>query len=387
MRTEALLTEETRIVVCGEGVSEFFNALSLHNIRFYHIAALSRQTYELTVPIGFERTVLKTAEQFRLSAAVRKKRGLLHLLRRFRGRCILLLSLFLLLVWVLRISSCIWEIEVVGNDSVSSAAIIDALDELGIGIGSSGLHIHNERIRSLMQSKIPKLSYLAVQVYGSRARIVVHERIEKPKMADEGASSAIVAKKTGLITKISTLSGKPLVKRGELVLQGQKLITGDLDDLQGGTRHVPAMGDIWARTWCSSLSAVPLSYDEKCYTGRELKFVSWKICNFRINLYSDSGIPYAFYDKITSRHRYALFGYPLPWERVETVVREYDPVMLSLDAAECAKDAESRMTERLKAEVKELSVCERDIRSDDAMLYVSLTVECLEQIGTAAEVW
>ena len=141
------------------------------------------------------------------------------------------------------------------------------------------------------------------------------------------------------------------------------------------------------RTWYEAEAVLPLDHKEKVPTGQ--KKVRWavKICNFRLNLYIDGGISYEAYDKIQNETRLTLLGSYLPIALVRTEYREYMSAERTLDQAA----GEALLKERLLAWLREESGCEEPesctfaAALEENCLRVSMTAECLEQIGLTRE--
>ena len=380
------LTEEVRLRLTGEKLPELLNALALADIPFTHVLSgedgvtllLRGDRLEEALALGEERGV---------AAEILSRRGFLHFLRRFRRHRVLLLLPLILCTAVLWLSDYIWEIDVTGNETLSRTEILAALEELGVGVGHSGLHIDNELVRSKMQEKLGRLIYLTVRVNGSRALVLVRERRDPPEMVDEDTPAEVIARHSGLVQRMSVLEGKGEVKPGDTVLAGETLITGSLTDLQGTPREVRAMGDVWARTWYEAEAAMPLAYREKRETGKRKVYWAVKICNFRVNLYFDGGISYEAYDKIQEETRLRFLGSFLPVALVRTEYREYVPVECILDP----ETGETLLRQRLLLWLREESGCEEPTECaftalrEGGLLRVAMTAECLEQIGVTAE--
>ena len=387
MRAAYWASEGVRLRLRGEAVPELLNDMALAGIPFYRAEMGEDGAVTLLIRGDGAARVLALAKERQVEAEVLSRRGLASFLRRFRGHLGLLLAPVLLFAAVLWLSDYIWEIDVEGNRSLGRTEILSALEELGVGIGHSGLHIDNELTRSKMQEKLGKLSYLTVRVNGSRATVLVRERREPPEMVDEALPTDVIARRTGLIERMSVLEGRAEVKRGDAVLAGETLITGGLTDLQGETREVHAMGDVWARVWYAAEALLPLEHTEKRETGEQRLRWAVKICNFRLNLYFDGGISYEAYDKIQGETRFRLLGSYLPIALVRTEYREYVPVSCTLDR----ETGETLLQERMLAWLREVSGCEEPSvcsfasALEEGALRVSMSAECVEQIGVAVE--
>ncbi len=385
MKISDLLTQAVRLRAEGEKTEAFLNELSRRQIGFRN-AASEDGGVRLTV----NRPDLKRAREAAAESGMRLKTlgksGLFTLPGRLKKRYVLLGMSLALLIWVFHMSNVIWEIKVSGNDKVSSAQILEQLRQLGVGVGENGTRIDNRRIRSLMLERIRELSWLTVRVNGSRAEVIVRERRPRPELIRGSDAADITASKTGMIENIAALEGRALVKKGDMVLAGQKLISGELTDLQGETRRVRALGDVWARTWYRLGAQTPAGHYEKSYTGRKRTAVSVKICDLHINLFFDSGIPYTFYDKMTSEKRTELLGMALPFSITKNEYLEYEPISSETDAGQ----AEAMLGQRLLAELSgrtggaEVTQTVFETLTEDGAIKVMLTAECLEQIGEAS---
>ncbi|MBR4870444.1 MAG: sporulation protein YqfD, partial [Oscillospiraceae bacterium] len=76
-------------------------------------------------------------------------------------------------------------------------------------------------------------------------------------MVDEATACNIVAKKSGLVTKVQTFSGRAAVLPGTTVEEGDLLISGIADTDTAGARILAGMGSVTARTWYTF--TVPIS--------------------------------------------------------------------------------------------------------------------------------
>ena len=147
------------------------------------------------------------------------------------------------------------------------------------------------------------------------------------------------------------------------------------------------MGDVWARTWYQAEAVLPLEHGEKQPTGQSRVRWAVKVCNFRLNLYFDGRISYKAYDKIQTETRLTFLGSCLPIALVRTEYREYTPLRRGLDR----ESGEALLKERLLDWLREESGCEEpaeclfSAEESEGFLRVSMTAECLEQIGLTRE--
>lgn len=383
MRLRLGMTKGCRVTLRGGDPAPLVNALSEAGIVISDLRGSSEAGYRLETDESSVSPLMETAANMGYSAEISKKTGVVRFFRRFRLRPEILAIPFLLCVLTLWFSSMIWDIKITGNKTLTNGEILSALEDAGVYPGVSGLHIDNPKIRSVLQEKLPALSWCTVQVHGSRALVIVRERIEPPKVIDESAYGDLVAVKSGIIELPGIREGKREAKKGDLVLAGQLLASGTLTDKQSETRLVRAMGEVWAQTWYEKTMEMPLNMLEPVRTDTVKKRYALKICDFRMNFYFDSGISGHDYVKMESEVRPALGGLSLPFSLVTTELREYSAFPYSW----AREDAEALLRERLLLWLdgethgaEQLSV-EFEASERDGVVSVTLRAVCREQIA------
>jgi len=320
-----------------------------------------------------------------IEAQTVRRRGLPFLLRRLRQRWALpaAMALFLGAVWVS--SFFIWEIRVSGNETVKTAVILDALRDLGVHIGACRLTISQERISNEVLQQIPELCWITVNTGGSRAEVLVRERVPRPEVLDRDAPVTVYAEKTGLIEKMTVLNGDPLHRAGDLVLAGEPLVRSRMESGSGtgGPRLVHAMAEVYARTWYERSAAAPLFVLEKRYTGRTETKTALVLAGNRLNLYFHGGNPGAYCDKITEQKKLILFGAVLPLTLVRETALEYVPEQVPADAEAVRAELEARLLAELESELGvagEICRASFSAQTENGMMTVTLRAECRERI-------
>lgn len=316
--------------------------------------------------------------------------GAPYFLLRFRHRQALLMGLVVCALGLFLGSFFIWEFQVEGNETVPTERILRALEKNGVRLGTFGLSLDGEDIRNHVLLDVPELSWIAVNVSGCRAEVQVRERTVPPAMVDRREPCNLVARRAGLVKKVQTIGGVACVVPGSAVTEGQILISGVEDTDTVGARVLAGLGKVEARTWYGLTASMPLMALEKQYTGKEKTGVSLIFGSRRIKFFSNSSIDGAEYDKITSRYPLNLLGVPLPVTVVVEKWRFYEAVPTARTAAEAEKAAEAILTAQLQemvepyGEVKS-TLCSTRQKGD--ALIVTLSAECLEEIGETAPIY
>ena len=237
------------------------------------------------------------------------------LLRRF----VPVLCLFIFLCLLTWSKLYIWEISVSGNEQVSTARILNALQECGVGPGSFWPRHTSDNLRSELLVKLPELAWATVNIHGSRAEVIVRERVPKPELFDDDICVDLVAERVGFVTAVQALNGTAKVKPGSAVMPGEVLVAGEADSAFAGQRRLHAVGTVQAETYYELTAAVPVEQVVRSDTGRTHSRWALEIGRQRINFYRNSSKCDAACDKIKKEWQCkaeGLFALPL------TLVRE-----------------------------------------------------------------
>lgn len=374
------------VTVSGAFPEGLLNECAAAGVEIISAVPVDDFTLSLTVPYRRLKLLRRLAERSMCTLSGEQEAGALSTGKRLRRRTVpimLLLALVLLLFWS---RAYIWEIEVTGNETVPTGEILDVLEQCGVGIGSFWPAFTSDNIRSEALVKLPDLAWLTVNVYGSRAQVIVRERIEKPEMIDNDEPVDILAKKDGFIINVQALGGEALVKAGQAVTEGQTLISGAVGSAYSGIRTVHAYGDVTARTYYELTAVSPAMEQEKVYTGAEKSRWALVIGGSRVNFYGNSSIPDSDCDKIYSEYKLGIKGlFSLPVSLVKEISRFYETAEAETDAYQVRLMLEQKLHQRLLEEIGGGKIIsESYTRSESGgIISVCLRAECEESIGVS----
>jgi similar to stage IV sporulation protein len=190
--------------------------------------------------------------------------------------------------------------------------------------------------------------------------------------------------------EVQALDGIACVLPGTSVTEGQLLISGVEDTETLGARVLTGMGTVEARTWYTLTADLPLTAPVKRYSGEERTFYSLVLGTRRIKFFSNSGMETGSYDKITTRDRLTFFGVPLPVTLEREICRYYEPQVTAVDVAAAETAAEEALTDYLHTLVDGYGTVSSTLcssRQRGEVLTVTLTAECVEQIGRTAPIY
>ena len=370
-------------IVCP-GVEAFLSRCARQNIPFWNVKKHDAVTLTLSAPDRETRAIRDLCRRCGGQMRILRRTGAGARVRSLRRRGALLAGLLLFCALVRIASLHIWQMEVLGNESVSDARILEELKDLGVGIGTFTFAVDSEALSRGMLTRIPELSWFAVNVAGSKAQVLVRERVSKPELYDPAEPKMVVAEKSGVIERIITLAGTKRLDRGSTVLAGEVIVSGVVEPLPGGRELVHASAQVYARTWYELSAEMPLQTVTKRSTGRKKTRYGLIVAGKRINFSPSSGIAWPCYDKIIVEEPLRLTDSSvLPVTLCREIYTEYEPVQASVDEAAARQMLMRDLTDRLTgltdgAEIRTLDWQEQ---SAGGLLRVTLRAECLEQIA------
>ncbi len=367
------------------------NLCSARGIEFWEVRWLSALELSFCVARTDLRALRRAAEGCGAEFSVERTAGAPFFLARFRRRYVLLAGLALCALLLAVNSLFIWDLEVTGNESVPTERILRVLAENGVRRGTFVYSFRSREVCNRVLPELRELCWVAVNVRGCRAYVQVRERVRAPERVNESAPTNVVARRAGLVTEVRALDGEKKVLPGTSVREGQLLIAGVVDT--GGTenpsvatRFLAGKGSVRARTWYELSVYIPLTMEEKVYTGekKERLTLIWGEKRLKIGA-KGSSIVRADCDKIKEQKQWELLGLltlPVTWEKETYLPYETRAYTRSREEAEqLGRDALEEYLAGLLEE--DGSVTSRRFASavqGDALL-VTLSAECEEQIG------
>ena len=318
---------------------------------------------------------------------VEKRRGLPIFLYKYKYRFGLWIGILCAVALVLFSHLFIWDIEVTGNEKVTSGEIREMLREQGFSVGSFIPRANTDKIENRILMESEKISWISVNIIGTVANVEVREReAERPPEPTRPAN--LVAKKSGVVEEVRIFRGNVLVGAGKYVNQGEILVSGLFDSVQEGFRYTRASGKVSARTVEEFYIEIPYEYEMKRYTGEEYCEKILNFFDFSMNISKNSGNEGILCDKINIVENCNLFGRVQTPFSVETVrYLEYETVY-ETRSAEAAEELAYFELDKKLSEMSEDSILIKKtvtplVRDDRFILHC--TIVLIEDIAEVSE--
>ena len=370
----------------GPFPERLYNLCARKGVAFWRLTRISENVICLRVAAKDKKRFRQAAEQAGCTVRKEENGGVPFFLWGLRKRYGFLAGLLGATVLTLAASSFLWTVEVTGAETVPEQVITAALRRLGVRPGAYGPGIDVRQFAQETLLELPQLSYLTVNIKGTRAEVIVREGMEKPALPDDTAYCDLYAQADGVVKRIEILSGEALTQPGRAVLKGERLAAGMVElkppmysDLPSRYLTVRAEGEVWAETRRVIVAGIPLTAKGKRYTGEKRTKFALLLPGRRINFFQNSGIPCGEYDKINVTKSLPWFGAVLEKTECRAYVREER----ELDEQKAEAMLKNRLRELLMQQVGDGTVLSLQFKTEqrDGLLTVTLTAQCEEQIA------
>lgn len=173
------------------------------------------------------------------------------------------------------LSGIVWSVEISGQHRHSAEEIKEYLSSINVFEGMKTSEVDGDEIERLIRSEYNDISWVSVELSGCNANIKLMEAdvIQADAVEDKGYSN-IIASSNGIVKSIITRTGTPMVAVGDVVTNGQVLVSGIIDIYNDsgeviGKKPAYADADIGLETRYIYRNDFNMTYPYKNYTGRE----------------------------------------------------------------------------------------------------------------------
>ena len=265
------------IKVEGLTLEKFLNLAANSDIYIWDIKRIDYTLLEMKVSTRGFKELKKIANKGACRVYIKEKIGFPFFMNRLKKRKMLGFGFLIFLGLIFFLTSFIWEIEISGNELITNEDILVLLENIDVKCGTMKYNIDKDKIKDIILDEIDTLSFVGVEVKGTRLVIEIKEQDLPPKAIDKDTPCHIIAKKKGVIVKIVAKNGKNIVKEGDVVKEGQILISGIVEDEGSELSYsVHSEGEVLATTRYSHQMEEPyikIIEEEtgRVYTKKEIK--------------------------------------------------------------------------------------------------------------------
>lgn len=227
------------------------------------------------------------------------KRGLPFWRHRYRHRKGLIVGLALYIAILALLSGRIWVIQIPDTVGIDHATIRETIARSGVRLGARMDRVDIKGLQISGPDHLHGVGWITVNPSGCVAQVEVMKHAPTPQVVDLTHPSDMVALCDGRILKLSVRSGIPLVKEGEAVTAGTRLVLGRKGTDSGALCR--SYGEVIAETRRQITLSIPLFYSRWVDAGKPVYRPTISLLCWDFPLYSKTPLQGKYRHFRTSR--------------------------------------------------------------------------------------
>lgn len=377
------------VIIRFEGLSleRLLNLALAKDIYLWNVKRISNLEIQATVSNrgykDLEGVILKTG----CDLIIEDRKGAPFILHKLKKRKMLGLGLLVFITIVLFLSSHIWEIEIIGAEQTPKENIISILEENNIRLGKLKKNLDKDNIKKILYEEFDYFSFLDIRIKGVKLILELKEQDLAPEIVDKNYPCHIVAKNKGVIIKVVAKNGVTMVEQGEIVNEGQILISGVVPGLNNESSFlVHSEGEVLAQTRYTVSVEEPIIKTEKRETGKLVKQRGLKIKDKGIRFITGE-IPFNNYMEEINENKIINLKWPkidFPIRFIEYIYREVEIIEVKQEIEYLKKHSQLKAINEINKSLPEDGeVISKDVIHSvvDNILKTKVIIEVIEDIG------
>lgn len=377
------------IQIEGFFIERFINTCISKGILLWDMQRDRTTILKCNISIKNFRKVVKIAKQTKCRMKIIRKKGLPFIFNKYRKRKVFAIACMVVIFVLMCLSNFVWNIEVIGTEKINEQEIIEILKNDGLDVGKLKNKVNKQEIINKIRLERADIAWVGIEIKGTNAIVKIVEAEEKPQIINKDEYCNIVAKKSGVIAKVSAQNGIPAVKEGDEISANDILINGWIEGKYTGIRYLHAEGEVLAKIKYSNKLKIYYNQTKTNQNGNKEKKYSIKLNNFQINFYKTLS-KFEKYDTIRKDNKIRIFNdYYLPIEIIKNENFELEEHQISYTQEE-AKNIGIQENKRILDEqiTDTANIVEEYINTNENEEYIEVEVvyEVLESIGAKEKI-
>lgn len=279
---------------------------------------IDRNNFDFICISYSQKRIISWLNEYSAEYKIIKKFGILTLLDILILRPGIALGIIIAFVLCYLQSLTVWEIVIKGNNTISDEEIILGLENVGFKVGAMKNNDMLSEYCNMFIMNNPGVSRMSINMGGNIAFVEIGERTEAPNDDSNISMSGLFSKRNCTVELPIAENGLSLVKRNDVVSEGQMLISPIINGDNDTEYIVGAKGKVYGRTIDYFTVCIPLVTKRKSvesagkakttvsFLGRKLKLpyfipsepnVFLKCTKSKLKIYKDLYFPIYFIDK------------------------------------------------------------------------------------------
>ena len=379
-----LLFGYVRIEVEGYYVERFINICTNKKILIWNLKREKGVKLYLNIGINDFKRLSSIAKKTKCKIKILKKRGIPFLISRYKKRKIFAIFLIIIFCLICLSSKYVWNIEVIVEDNLQIENVEEDLEALGLKKGVLKSNVNTEQIINELRLKRDDISWIGIDLKGTNVRVDIVKADKSPEIIDNKDYCDIVAKKSGVITKITAQNGTALFNVGDTVQEGDVLIAGYMEGKYTDRRYVHSLGEVEAKVYYEKTKEIRFNQDIYEETGKKETKFEINFNNKKIKLYNKLS-KFELYETENKEMNLKLFNnlyLPISITKITNKEQRKEPKKYTL--SEAITLGVNDLSSQIENEIENKnSIKNKDVKTveNEGSVVVTVIYETLESIG------
>ena len=218
-----------KIRIKGYSPERFLNLCSHHQIDIWGLQPC-KNSYEMYVKLKDFRKIRPIVRKTRTKVVLVERFGMPFFLTRCQSRTWFLAGAVLCILLLMFYTSFIWDIHFEGNEKWTDEVLLQFLEQEKITPAMPKGKVDCADIVRKIRQKYDDIVWVSASIDGSRLKIQIKENEDTfQEVQKEEKPCDLIAEQDGVITKMVTRSGVPMVHVGDQVKKGDILVSGRIE--------------------------------------------------------------------------------------------------------------------------------------------------------------
>ncbi len=186
--------------------------------------------------------------------------GLPFLLKRYRGRCGLIIGLVLWGAAIHYLTGFVWNIRVDVPSYINEYELRQEMKKYGMYEGARLDSFEEEYVKNALFASDNRISWITINVIGTEAEVKVSPSMQTEQQEEMNVFN-IKSRADGTVTRMEVRNGTAQIKIGEGIKKGQMLVSGVVEYTDGSSDLVNSEARIYAQTRRSITLTIPKEYE------------------------------------------------------------------------------------------------------------------------------
>lgn len=280
-----ILKSKLNLNVCGNNIERFIKRLKNNDIEILNIVKISDNEVNIKIYKTDYENVIKLKTIYEIN--ILDYYGTVKLKNNIIFNKFIIILILLSLVCLYTITSIVFDIDVITNDSKMENILIGELKTLGIKKYSFKKNYNElQNIKKTILSKYRnELDWIEIEAIGTKYIVRFEPRVTND-IENQTPLRNIIATKSAIIRDLNISSGQIIKDVNSYVNKGEVIVSGYIKLNDGIKDSVSSKGSVYGEVWYNVEITYPYKYYEEHETGKKNNVFVVQFLNKKIELFN-----------------------------------------------------------------------------------------------------